>query len=146
MAGYEGEPLFTPEAYEEIARFTAGIPRNVNNFCFNALSLACALREKPVNMNVVKEVMADLDISRLVSSPPEEEYVAHASEPRAERSALAPTVASKQAPQTLSPAEAKAYMQQLALKLKSRQKAVGNTSESALESQHLSTRNDGPES
>src|SRR5579862_3801564 len=35
IAGYEGEPLFAPEVYHEIARFTEGIPRNINNFCFN---------------------------------------------------------------------------------------------------------------
>src|SRR5215475_13122283 len=38
IAGYEGEPLFAPGVFEEIARFTEGIPRNINNFCFNALS------------------------------------------------------------------------------------------------------------
>src|SRR5262249_12606794 len=58
VAGYNGaDPVFTPEAYEEVARFSEGIPRNVNNICFNALSLACALREKAVNVDVVKEVL-----------------------------------------------------------------------------------------
>ena len=33
----------------QIARFTEGIPRNINNFCFNALSLACAMRQKTVD-------------------------------------------------------------------------------------------------
>src|SRR5579864_6135516 len=32
VAGYTGGSLFTPEAYDEIARHTEGIPRNVNNF------------------------------------------------------------------------------------------------------------------
>src|SRR5205814_10617677 len=38
IAGYDGESLFTPEALGQIAEFTEGNPRNVNNFCFNALS------------------------------------------------------------------------------------------------------------
>src|ERR1700687_2637154 len=70
IAGYEGDPLFTPEVYEEIARFTQGIPRNINNFCFNALSLTCALQKKVVDSDAVKEVIADLDISKLTSDAP----------------------------------------------------------------------------
>src|ERR1700676_2416112 len=48
IAGYSGAPLFTPEAMQSIAQFTEGIPRSINNFCFNALSLGCALRERVV--------------------------------------------------------------------------------------------------
>src|SRR5262249_40767777 len=58
IAGYEGDPLFAPEALATIAQFTEGIPRNVNNFCFNALSLACALRQKLVDSAVVQEVIS----------------------------------------------------------------------------------------
>jgi general secretion pathway protein A len=67
VAGYTGEPLFAPEVYRTIADFTEGIPRNVNNFCFNALSLACALQKKVVDNDIAKEVISDLDISRLAS-------------------------------------------------------------------------------
>src|ERR1700694_2486518 len=35
VAGYQGDPLFTTEAYEAMAEFTEGIPRNINNFCFS---------------------------------------------------------------------------------------------------------------
>src|ERR1700691_3828551 len=63
IAGYEGEPLFDPDVYTDIARFTQGIPRNINNFCFNALSLTCAVQKKIVDSDAVKEVIADLDIS-----------------------------------------------------------------------------------
>ena len=72
IAGYEGEPLFTPGVYEDIARFTEGIPRNINNFCFNALSLTCASQKKIVNSETVSEVIADLDISKLTSEVPAE--------------------------------------------------------------------------
>src|SRR5262249_8556263 len=64
VAGYEGDQLFEEDILPEIARFTEGIPRNINNFCFNALSLACAMRQTVVDSAVVQEVMADLDIHK----------------------------------------------------------------------------------
>jgi len=64
IAGYQGDPIFTADAYESIADFTEGIPRNINNFCFNALSLTYALQKKLVDSDIVKEVISDLDISR----------------------------------------------------------------------------------
>ena len=67
VAGYKGNTLFTTEAYEAVATFTQGIPRNVNNFCFNALSLACALRKRVVDLDIVNEVKSDLDIEKLTS-------------------------------------------------------------------------------
>src|SRR5579863_10200009 len=70
IAGYEGEPLFTPDVYDDIARFTQGIPRNINNFCFNALSLTCAMQKRLVDSEIVKEVIADLDISKLTTNVP----------------------------------------------------------------------------
>src|SRR5882724_11942651 len=62
VAGHIGPPIFTDEAYECIAASTEGIPRNVNNLCFNTLSLACALRKKKVDVEMVKEVLSDLDL------------------------------------------------------------------------------------
>src|SRR5277367_79270 len=67
IAGYEGEPVFTADAYEAISDFTEGIPRNVNNFCFNALSLAYATQKKLLDLETVKEVISDLDISKLTT-------------------------------------------------------------------------------
>jgi general secretion pathway protein A len=119
IAGYQGVPLFTPDAYESIATFAHGIPRNVNNFCFNALSLACALREKVVNRDIVKEVMADLDISRLLSTFPDQDHFpqTHPGAPAMPALPSSPG-ATRQGAHTLSPAEARAYMQKLASKLK----------------------------
>jgi general secretion pathway protein A len=67
VAGYVGGSLFTPQAMAETAEFTQGIPRNINNLCFNAMSLACALRQKTIDTTVVREVISDLDISQHVS-------------------------------------------------------------------------------
>lgn len=47
VAGFESRtPLFTERARAMIARYSRGIPRNINNICFNALSLACALKKE----------------------------------------------------------------------------------------------------
>lgn len=124
IAGYEGDPLFTPEAYEAVATFTHGIPRNVNNFCFNALSLACALRVKAVNLDIVKEVTADLDISRLLSTFPDQDRFPRVQPATPTMSEFPPGPgAARQGAHTLSPDEARAYMQKLAWKLKNWQEA-----------------------
>jgi general secretion pathway protein A len=119
IAGYEGEPVFTPEAYEEIASFTEGIPRNVNNFCFNALSLAYALQKKIVDMEVVKEVVSDLDISKL-TSPPDMRAEPVPSAPPRNFDGSTP----RQIGEILSPADAAAYMQDLAMKLRNWQRSL----------------------
>jgi hypothetical protein len=67
VAGYTGPQVFTPEALELIAQVSEGIPRQINNYCFHALSLACALRKKSVDVGMVHEVIRDLDINRFVS-------------------------------------------------------------------------------
>ncbi len=120
IAGYEGEPLFTPDAYETIAEFTEGIPRNVNNFCFNALSLAYALQKKLVDGEIVKEVIADLDISKLTSGKPLMPDPPPNYQPQA-------SIAQSRGPNNgdiLSPAEAAAYMQEVALKLRNWQQSL----------------------
>ena len=63
VAGYQGNELFTEQALVSITNFTEGIPRNINNFCFNALSLAFAMRQQTVDAAIVQEVISDLDIT-----------------------------------------------------------------------------------
>jgi hypothetical protein len=125
IAGYEGAPLFAPEVYNDIARFTQGIPRNINNFCFNALSLTCALQKKVVDSDAVKEVIADLDISKLtsdgganLSSGFDMPYQPSRQPP------VAPSNGQNNNHEILSPAEAAAYMQQVAMKLKNWQDSL----------------------
>jgi general secretion pathway protein A len=67
VAGYKGERLFSAQAQDFIARASEGIPRNINNYCFHSLSLACAMRKKVVDSDVVHEVANDLDISRFMT-------------------------------------------------------------------------------
>jgi general secretion pathway protein A len=60
FAGYNGPPLFSAQALDRIAAASQGVPRVLNNLCWNALSLCCALRRKQVDDAMVSEVLADL--------------------------------------------------------------------------------------
>lgn len=61
VAGYEGNRLFTPAACARIFVWSEGIPRSVNNVCFNALTLGCALGRKEIDSSLVKETIDDLE-------------------------------------------------------------------------------------
>jgi general secretion pathway protein A len=62
-AGYDFKvPLFTDRAMEMMTKHHEGIPRNINNLCFNALSLGCALKRKTIDQEVVAETLCDLDL------------------------------------------------------------------------------------
>jgi general secretion pathway protein A len=65
-----GRPsLFTANARKLIAEHSEGIPRNINNLCFNALSLGCALGRKTIDRDVILEVISDLDLEPLREKP-----------------------------------------------------------------------------
>jgi len=68
-AGRGDGPLFTALAAQMIAELSEGIPRNINNICFNALSLGCSLRQKTIDVDVVREVAADFDLAGMRSEP-----------------------------------------------------------------------------
>ena len=67
VAGYSGPPLFNYDAVDQIAVHSGGVPRNINNICFNALTLGYAKGQKQINGSIVREVLADLDIDALSS-------------------------------------------------------------------------------
>jgi general secretion pathway protein A len=63
-AGYEFQyPLFTPSASALIAHASGGIPRNINNICFNSLLLGRGLERQEITRQMVGDVLADLDLS-----------------------------------------------------------------------------------
>ena len=63
LAGYSGKALFTDEAVRLISTASRGIPRTINNLCFNALSICRALNKEQVTGNMVEEAIADLQMS-----------------------------------------------------------------------------------
>jgi type II secretory pathway predicted ATPase ExeA len=63
VAGYNADaPLFTPGAMRLVAEHSRGNPRVINNLCFNALSLGCALERKTIDGGIVWQVIADLNL------------------------------------------------------------------------------------
>jgi general secretion pathway protein A len=62
VAGYEGPSLFSGGALNAVASLSGGIPRNINNICFNALSLGYASGRNPVDSGTIREVSVDLDL------------------------------------------------------------------------------------
>jgi general secretion pathway protein A len=65
VAGCEKPAFLTVGARKLIADHSEGIPRNVNNLCFNAMSLACAVKRKAIDREIVQDVIADLDLEPL---------------------------------------------------------------------------------
>lgn len=57
-----GTPLFTKGALALLAEYSWGVPRNINNLCFNAMSLGCALHRRIIDREIISEVIADLDL------------------------------------------------------------------------------------
>jgi general secretion pathway protein A len=65
IAGCEKPAFLTVGARKLIADHSEGIPRNINNLCFNAMSLACALRRRTIDRDIIRDVIADLDLEPL---------------------------------------------------------------------------------
>lgn len=73
VAGAASEkPFFSGKAYAMIAEQSGGIPRNINNLCFNSMSLACALQRPRVDASMVQETINDLDLRAIPSLQPRE--------------------------------------------------------------------------
>ncbi|MGD0908158.1 MAG: AAA family ATPase [Candidatus Acidiferrales bacterium] len=72
VAGYNGSPLFSIGARALIAERSEGIPRNINNICFCAMSFAWAMKRKAVDRDTMSEVLATMD----PGSPIEKEVIA----------------------------------------------------------------------
>jgi general secretion pathway protein A len=123
-AGYSGGPLFAPAAIQAIAQFTEGIPRSINNLCFSALSLGCALRQRVIGLSVVDEVISDLDITKHIT----EVHPVSRLDPAFLRTATlgnppvsgatSYTAIEGGAGDTLTPVEAQVYLRKLAVQLK----------------------------
>jgi general secretion pathway protein A len=67
VAGYAGMGLFDADALSKITAHSDGIPRIINNICFNALTLGYAKGLEQIDGSSVSEVLADLDMDALRS-------------------------------------------------------------------------------
>ncbi|HTV60701.1 MAG TPA: AAA family ATPase [Verrucomicrobiae bacterium] len=69
IAGNDKRPIFSAAARNLIAERSEGIPRNINNLCFHAMSAGCALRRPVIDRDIIAGVIADLDLERLRANP-----------------------------------------------------------------------------
>jgi type II secretory pathway predicted ATPase ExeA len=67
IAGYEGPEVFTSCSLALITKASQGIPRNINNICFNAMSLACAMGCRRIGPEIVQEALNDLSLDCFVA-------------------------------------------------------------------------------
>ena len=140
IAGYAGAPLFTPEATLAIAQFAEGIPRTINNVCFNALALSCGVRQRVVGVAAVEEVISDLDITKHGTAMPspslfDRELHGVAADNAFPEPHSTPSDAENPAYEVLTPAEAQAYIQQFVWRLRVRKRRRCRTPARAFSSQ-----------
>jgi general secretion pathway protein A len=68
MARCTDVSLFDDGARLLIAERSQGIPRNINNLCFLSMGLACALKRRVIDREIVLEVLADLNLESIIES------------------------------------------------------------------------------
>jgi len=68
-SGWSGNLLFTSEALERIAESSAGVPRSINNLCFNAMLEAFQRGTEIVDADIVMAVAGKLNVESLVRRP-----------------------------------------------------------------------------
>jgi len=66
VAGFSGARLFDPAALALIAEQASGIPRAINNLCFNALSLGEARRSPTISGEIAQDVIASVTVDSIV--------------------------------------------------------------------------------
>ena len=67
VAGHTAEPIFDPASISAIARLSDGIPRNINNICYNSLLLSYTRGQRKVTAETVQEAVTRLDVELLIS-------------------------------------------------------------------------------
>jgi general secretion pathway protein A len=70
MAGHSGDRLFTSDAREVMARWAEGIPRKINNVCFNALLRGYARKRESIDSSIIQDAIVDLDWGDSEAGPP----------------------------------------------------------------------------
>ena len=82
VAGYAGPPLFTRESVETIFQFSQGIPRNINNLCFQALTIGFGTQRQKIDGEILREVLTDLQLKPQATRPRPEAQVPIPERPR----------------------------------------------------------------
>ena len=127
-AGLKDPHIFTSRAVNMIAEMSEGIPRNISNICFNAMSMGCALEAKTIDVAIVQQVGADFDLTNLRSDPggstyqPESLSMTEALAGSRAIDTVRTTIPLKaMSPEALRAKEALAYLQEIVQRLKNNQ-------------------------
>jgi general secretion pathway protein A len=68
-SGWSGKLPFTEEALAQIAESSGGVPRRINNLCFNALLEGFHRGQEIIDAELVKEAAEKLNLESLVRAP-----------------------------------------------------------------------------
>jgi type II secretory pathway predicted ATPase ExeA len=85
-AGWRDKIIFSSEALDQIAASSGGVPRRINNLCFNALLEGFHRGLEVVDQDLVREVAEKLNVDALVRRP---ELVAEADQTAAQAESIA---------------------------------------------------------
>lgn len=61
VAGHKGAALFSNGAQKLLAEKSEGIPRNINNLCFCAMSLGWATKRNTIDREMMRDVLAEIN-------------------------------------------------------------------------------------
>jgi type II secretory pathway predicted ATPase ExeA len=61
VAGHKGASLFSVGARTLLAEHSEGIPRKINNLCFCAMSLGWATKQKTIDREMMRDVLAEMN-------------------------------------------------------------------------------------
>lgn len=91
LVGSSSAKVFTPEALPMICAYGKGIPRSINIICDNAFLIGYAVSRKVIDADdIVKEVIRDLDSSKLEKPPCLEPTLDNLSQPSTLNSIILP--------------------------------------------------------
>lgn len=69
VGGYRGAPLFAADAIEFIAQKSRGIPRVINNICYDSLTIGCAENAFLITRAIVERAWARLNLQSVLAAP-----------------------------------------------------------------------------
>jgi type II secretory pathway predicted ATPase ExeA len=75
-AGGDPANIFTREAVTLIHEYSRGLPRTISVMCDNALTSGFALDQRPVDGDVVREVIHDFDLQAAAAAAPTAPHLA----------------------------------------------------------------------
>jgi general secretion pathway protein A len=87
VAGFTGTALFSEQAMEKITVASGGVPREINRICINAMQLGFALHQRPIGLEVIEEVLADLTLAKWIPGA-ELPVTSHVEVPKVSNSSL----------------------------------------------------------